>query len=346
MADMRDPRTALLLASAFACPAAACNADLAPAGPAAPALADLALADDGGTRVEAHPPDLALGPAGPPYPLVLVHGMAGFRHLGPLEYFAGIPQALRADGHDVWVSRQDPINDSDVRGAQLADFVRTVLVSTGKARVNLIGHSQGGFDVRFVASTMGERVASATTIATPHAGDPIADAIIDATGPAAQAALAALLDLYGAAAGYDSSARRQVALLGTAGALDFARRHPDDRRVFYFSLAGRSERSPEVQACWTPDAPSFVTRWSGALDPLDPLLLPLAAVLDGQKPRPVHDGLVPVASARYGRFLGCLPADHLDEVNLPPGVGPGLGNPFDAVQLYRDLAAWLVASGF
>ena len=66
----------------------------------------------------------------------------------------------------------------------------------------------------------------------------------------------------------------------------------------------------------------------------------------GLTPKPVHDGLVPVASARHGTFLGCIPADHMDEVNQLAGDSPGPGNPFDAVQFYRDLAAWLVAQGF
>src|SRR5439155_1168606 len=79
---------------------------------------------------------------GPPYPIVLVHGMAGFRNIGPIQYFYGIPEALRKDGHDVWVSRQDPVNDSEVRGAQALAYAQMVLASTRSARVNLIGHSQ------------------------------------------------------------------------------------------------------------------------------------------------------------------------------------------------------------
>src|SRR5262249_30577462 len=132
-------------------------------------------------------PDLAPPGLGPPYPIVLIHGMAGFRNIGPLDYFYGVPDALRKDGHDVWVSRQAPINDADVRGAQAAAYVGQVLAMTGKARVNLIGHSQGGFDARYVASVMGDRVASVTTVAAPMGGDPIADLALGA-GPSAQQA--------------------------------------------------------------------------------------------------------------------------------------------------------------
>ena len=47
------------------------------------------------------------------------------------------------------------------------------------------------------------------------------------------------------------------------------------------------------------------------------------------QPRPVHDGVVTVTSARHGTFLGCVPADHMDEVNQLVGDSPGLGNDFD-----------------
>jgi len=55
---------------------------------------------------------------------------------------------------------------------------------------------------------------------------------------------------------------------------------------------------------------------------------------------------VPVASARYGTFLGCVPADHLDEIGQIGGIGPGAGNPFDHVLLYRQIADWLAERGF
>src|SRR5205823_4667286 len=116
--------------------------------------------------------------------MVLVHGMGGFRNIGPVDYFYGVPAALKMDGHDVWISRQDPINDSDVRGAQVETYVQSVLAATGKAKVNLIGHSQGGFDVRYVASHLGAQVGAVVTIASPMGGDPIADVAL-AAGPQA-----------------------------------------------------------------------------------------------------------------------------------------------------------------
>ncbi|HZU82245.1 MAG TPA: triacylglycerol lipase [Polyangiaceae bacterium] len=298
------------------------------------------LGDDGGA------PSLDLAdPAGPPYPIVLVHGMAGFRNIGSLEYFYGVPEALRKDGHDVWVSVADPINDSEVRGAQVATYVQTVLAMTGKRKVNLIGHSQGGFDVRYVASTMGEHVAAVVTIAAPMAGDPLADIVVEKL-QSFQPALDALLNVYGAVAGYDSNAQACIDNLSTMGATLFFERHPDDRRVSYYSIAGRSEGSRGDPDCDSSRVPPFIQKWNDAVDTLNPIFGASAAILDGLTPKPIHDGLVPVLTARHGTFLGCIPADHMSEVNQLAGSTPTKDNPFDAVRFYRDLADWLVEQGF
>ena len=39
------------------------------------------------------------------YPIVLVHGLFGFDNIGPVEYFYGIPEALRSGGAQVFVSQ-------------------------------------------------------------------------------------------------------------------------------------------------------------------------------------------------------------------------------------------------
>ena len=66
-------------------------------------------------------------------------------------------------------------NTPEVRGEQLIAQLEEIRAITGKAKVNLIGHSQGGFDIRYVAAVRPDLVASVTTIGTPHRGDEVAD---------------------------------------------------------------------------------------------------------------------------------------------------------------------------
>src|SRR4051794_3950070 len=118
------------------------------------------------------------------YPFVLAHGLDGFKNIGPFNYFNGVADALSKDGHQVFVPQVAAYNSSEVRGAQLQAFVEDVLSQTGADKVNLICHSQGGLDCRYVASKMAAHVASVTTIATPHRGTPIADIVEgDLPGP-------------------------------------------------------------------------------------------------------------------------------------------------------------------
>ncbi|NJK32764.1 MAG: hypothetical protein HC927_10340 [Deltaproteobacteria bacterium] len=95
--------------------------------------------------------------------------------------------------------------------------------------------------------------------------------------------------------------------------------HPDDPQVRYWSWTG--------ETCLT------LLSCDDAVD------LPLLAgyeildVLAG-----ANDGLVTVESAKWGEFLGVVPADHFDEIGQ---VGGLTGPNFDHVQFYLDNARML-----
>lgn len=109
------------------------------------------------------------------YPIVLAHGMAGFDELfGVYEYFFGIPGSLRDKGAKVYVTEVAQFNSTEARGEQLLDQVETIVAISGKPKVNLIGHSHGGLDVRYVASVSPGLVASVTSVGSPHKGADLA----------------------------------------------------------------------------------------------------------------------------------------------------------------------------
>jgi triacylglycerol lipase len=285
-----------------------------------------------------------------PYPIVLAHGMSGFKNIGPLDYFYGVADALTADGHQVFVSQVDAFNSSEVRGAQLQTFIQGVITQTGAARVNLICHSQGGFDCRYAAHQIPDQVASVTTIATPHRGDPIADiAENDLPGPLMDA-VNAFLNILGTALDQGQNtqnAELALSLCSTKGANDFTAKYPNMPQVDYYSIAGRSNGVLGDDTCGSETEAPFVARWDSYVDPVNPLLAATGAILSNDvTPPPTNDGLVPVGSAKWGTFLGCIPADHLDEVGQIAGQSPGSGNPFDHILFYRQLADWLVARGY
>ncbi|RYZ34351.1 MAG: triacylglycerol lipase, partial [Myxococcaceae bacterium] len=109
------------------------------------------------------------------YPIVLAHGMAGFDSLfGVLDYFYGIESNLTSGGAKVYITHVPQFNTSEARGEALLAQVQNVLARSGAKKVNLIGHSHGGLDVRYVAAVRPDLVASVTTVGTPHKGADLA----------------------------------------------------------------------------------------------------------------------------------------------------------------------------
>ena len=109
------------------------------------------------------------------YPVVLCHGMAGFDSLfGVLDYFYGVESSLTSSGAKVFITHVPQFSSSEARGEALLAQVEHIVAVSGKAKVNLIGHSHGGLDARYVASVRPDLVASVTSVGTPHKGAELA----------------------------------------------------------------------------------------------------------------------------------------------------------------------------
>ncbi len=105
------------------------------------------------------------------YPLVMVHGI-GFRDLRYFNYWGRIPLILKMHGAKVYYGHQKAWSDLKSNAAIIAETIDKVLEENDCDKVNLIAHSKGGLDCRYLISTMGygDKVASLTTINTPHHG--------------------------------------------------------------------------------------------------------------------------------------------------------------------------------
>jgi triacylglycerol lipase len=292
---------------------------------------------------------------GPPYPIVLAHGFFGFEQFAGIDaitYFYQVKDALAAAGEPmVYTPAVDPFNDSTYRGAQLQAEIEKILDQTGYAKVNIIGHSQGGLDARVVASDRPDLVASVTTIATPHQGTPIADVIIGAVSdPNTQKLVDWLVQQIGYAlydtTGQKTSLWKPLELFSKDGIAAFNQKYPDRAGVRYWSLSGRSGWSLGVVACKPDQNVPFVDKWQLETDPTDALLSVTETFLSGSLNQLPNDGLVRVEDAKWGTFLGCVPADHLDEIGQLLGDSPGLGNQYDYLELYLELVKYLRAQGF
>ena len=188
--------------------------------------------------------------------------------------------------------------------------------------VHLMGHSHGGQSIRYVAAFAPQLVASATTIATPHKGSPVADLAlhlkqIDPTDGILIGAVAAFANLIGMSTDYlsgnsgtDQNAIVALEALSTAGTADFNRRFP-----LGVPTTACGQGASQVQGM------RFYS-WSGAgkitnaFDPSDTLLAATGLAVQGES-----DGLVPVCSSHFGKVIrDNFRMNHLDEVNQVAGL--------------------------
>lgn len=271
------------------------------------------------------------------YPIVLAHGFLGFDELlgGVIEYWNGIPDALADGGAEVYVVTTAVVNSSVVRGELIIDQLEELSAITGHSKFNLIGHSQGGLDIRYVAAVRPDLVASVTTVASPHKGTGIGDlATTDGLAQLGEGALTLLAEL--------------LVLLGAPdGPIDF------DATFENFSTEGVAAFNSAYPAalpsgCGEGDKVVNGIRyysWSGTgvltnvLDPLDPLFA-ITSLFVGE----ANDGLVGRCSSRLGDVIrDNYFQNHLDEVNLFFGlVSPFTSNP---KTLFRNHANRLKKKG-
>lgn len=277
------------------------------------------------------------------YPIVLIHGLFGFDNIGPVEYFYGIPSALRADGARVFVVQVSAANSTEVRGEQLLTQVRQILAATGAGKVNLMGHSHGGPTARYVASVRPDLVASVTSIGGVNKGSAVADVLLG-VAPAGSLqntalvsvtnGLASIIDFLSGGGGNTQNSLAAAQSLSTAGTLKFNAKHPQGVPT---TACGEGAYSVNGVAYYS---------WSGAkpysnvLDVVDPALALTSLAFAGAK----NDGLVSSCSSRLGRVIRDDYAfNHLDEVNQTVG----LTNIFETnpVTLFRQQANRLRNAG-
>ena len=110
------------------------------------------------------------------YPVVLVHGIA-CHDRGKLNPWGRIPAVLQDAGVDVYYGQTDAWGSVESNAEILKATIDRILAETGREKVNIIAHSKGGIDSRYCIwkYNYGDRVASLTTIATPHHGSEVAD---------------------------------------------------------------------------------------------------------------------------------------------------------------------------
>ncbi len=113
------------------------------------------------------------------YPVLLVHGVF-FRDIKLLNYWGRIPAELKANGASVYYGNHQSASSVKDSAEELARRIEEIVNTTGCEKLNIIAHSKGGLDCRYLIkhTEAGKYIASLTTINTPHRGCLFADYLL------------------------------------------------------------------------------------------------------------------------------------------------------------------------
>lgn len=240
----------------------------------------------------------------PRHPVVFCHGMLAMSLLkmqlpDDRNCFAPLRAFFKDHGFRCLYPQVSPTSGVVERAAQLKE---QILHWTDEP-VNIVAHSMGGLDARHMITHLGmaDHVASLTTVSTPHRGTYLADWFIANF----RHRVPLLLSLQ--ALGVNVDGFRDCCLEAVR---EFNARTPDAPNVRYFSYGGSvspAKLTPTLRRAWT-------------------LLTPVEGP---------NDGMVSVASATWGEYLGTIQADHYAQTPDATFVRPGEN--FDHLGFYSRL---------
>lgn len=113
------------------------------------------------------------------YPILLVHGIF-WRDWQLFNYWGRIPKELIRNGATIYYGNQQSAASMEIVAGELKKQVLQILEQEQCGKVNIIAHSKGGLDARYMISCLGmeDCVGSLTTVCTPHGGSILMDLIL------------------------------------------------------------------------------------------------------------------------------------------------------------------------
>lgn len=264
------------------------------------------------------------------YPVLLVHGM-GFRDNKYINYWGRIPEELEKMGCLVFYGEQDSNASVETNGEHLKLRIEKILSETGAEKVNIIAHSKGGLDSRYAISTlkMGSKVASLTTMSTPHNGSKTVDKLLKFPDFIVKFAAFCTDICFKIAGDKNPSSYKVFHLFSTKGAEGFNKNNPDDNNVYYQSYAFVMKNPTSDMFMWLQNL--------------------VVSLHEGE-----NDGLLTPESVKWGNFKGIFRGNgrrgisHCDEIDLrrkhfSKKKGDGVS---DIVDIYKGVIIDLYNLGF
>ena len=263
------------------------------------------------------------------YPVLLLHGM-GFRDHKLLGYWGRIPKALEDTGCLVYFGYQDSNAGIETNGEFLAKRICQITEETGAKKVNIIAHSKGGLDARYAISSlhMDEKVASLTTISTPHHGSKTMDKLMKFPRPLMKFGCFCTDCVYRLLGDKNPNTYQCLVAFTTTSAAAFNGNNPDCDGIIYQSYAFVMKKPSSDRFMWLQNR--------------------VVRCIEGE-----NDGLLTPDAVKWGDFKGIYTGagrrgiSHCDEVDmrrkpLSQKAGDGVS---DIVYIYKEIVSDLIRKG-
>lgn len=265
------------------------------------------------------------------YPIMLIHGI-GYTDYDFNRYWGRIPDFLRNHGAEIYFGGQDAFGSIEANAAQLKVSAENVLKQSGAEKLNLIAHSKGGIEARYMITKLGmsEKTASLSTLATPHRGIISMDRTSEKAGPLYRCMIRIFNLMLNWAGGQKNRSVKLYEQLTADYMGVFNQLVPDAENVYYQSYAFDMK--------------------NGKSDPAMSTFYRIIRRIEG-----ANDGLVSVASARWGDFRGVYSGPGTYGISHPAAAdsrqikGSGEktgGGLLDITDLYWDIACRLKSMGY
>lgn len=258
------------------------------------------------------------------YPLLLVHGV-GFRDFHYFNYWGRIPRELVRNGAKVYYGHQEAWGTVEDNGQILKKKILEIVKATGCGRVNIIAHSKGGLDSRYLISGlhMEPYIASLTTINTPHRGSALVD-FLKGLPDGVYRLVCRMIDRYFGMMGDENPNAYEASYqLSCVYAKQFNERYPDAPGIYYQSYASLMKHGFSSKLLCVP-------YW-------------ILKSLDAP-----NDGLVTVESARWTNFQGVETNRYLRGISHGDMIDLTREDyrDFKVLEFYINLVQRLKAMGF
>jgi triacylglycerol lipase len=253
---------------------------------------------------------------------VMVHGILGFDDTnglanGLVKYWGGLDGYLRGQGAKVATPGSSAANSLEVRAAQTISFLEGTStkpgwrIANGCGKVHLIGHSQGGLVARYMVKHLNyaSKVASITSVNTPHRGSPVADVVFAVVPTWLQPFVGAVFNTFAKLFYRDGRSQDSIAMgksLTVATLKTFNANTPNVSGINYYSYGSTMAWADLIQHPIM--GVTYPATWAGGL-----------AYGQGS----ANDGIVPLSSQKWGTWKGgpsikwfATGIDHLQATNF------------------------------